>query len=451
MRRRAETRRRGFRRRRWHHSLFTKLLLVIIVAGVCLNLIMGAFFHHAYRRLGNSPLKRNLAQYIHYLVADMGVPPTPQKAQALAAEAGLQIWYEGARQAWSTTPKQQPDIEWADRHGFSADGAAIRYLRYHGLFYVRYEKNGERFTFSFTRLNIEAADVVKGGIFILLAFSLTLAIVFFFVRRIHRPVGCLTRGVHQVAAGHLDHRVPESGVYEFAQLARAFNSMTARIKASLESREQLLLDVSHELRSPITRMRVALEFLPDSKAKTSLAEDVTVLEELVGQILEGARTHHKAGQLNPTLVDLGEAVRTAVAGFDGRHPKIHVTIPGGDWQVSADEAKVQTVLSNLLENALKYSRPESGPVRVEVRRRDEGVEIRVTDQGIGIPAEDLKHILEPFYRVDKSRTKATGGYGLGLSLCNTIMEAHQGKLTITSKPGRGTTATLLFPTDVTVS
>lgn len=445
-------RRRGFRRRRrWHHSLFTKLLLVILVAGVCLNLIMGAFFHHVYRRLGNSPLKRNLGQYIHYLVADMGMPPTPQQAQALAADAGLQIWYEGARQAWSTTTEQQPDIEWAHHSSFLADGAAIHYSRYHGLFYVRYEKNGERFTFSFTRLDIEAADVVKGGIFIILAFSLTLMIVFFFVRRIHRPVSRLTRGVHQVAAGHLNHRVPESGVYEFAQLARAFNSMTARIKASLESREQLLLDVSHELRSPITRMRVALEFLPDSKAKTSLAEDVTVLEELVGQILEGARRHHKAGQLNLAPLDLGEAVRTAVAAFNGRQPEILVTIPVGDWLVSADEAKLQTVLSNLLENALKYSGPESGPVRVEMRRRDEGVEIRVTDQGVGIPAEDLKHILEPFYRVDKSRTKATGGYGLGLSLCNTIVEAHQGTLTITSQPSQGTTVTLYFPINMTVS
>ena len=436
---------------RWHRSLFTKLLLVILVAGVCLNLIVGAFFHHVYRGLANSPLKRNLAQYIQYIVNDMGVPPSPQKARELSVDAGLQIWYEGSQQTWSSATRPLPAIEWKDRGSFLVDGAAIRHARYHGHFYVRYEEGGDRFTFRLTRLNIDAEYVVKGGAFILLAFSLTLVVVFFFVRRIHRPVGHLTRGVHRVAGGHLGHRVPETGAVEFAQLARAFNGMTARIKSSLDAREQLLLDVSHELRSPITRMRVALEFLPDNKAKASIVEDVTVLEELVGQILEGARHHHQAGKLEVTRLDLAAAVDTAIAGFRGRKPAIQVDRRSGEWTVPADGTKVQAVLSNLLENALKYSSPESEAVRIRFKRRDNGVEIQVIDRGVGIPAADLEHILEPFYRVDKSRTKATGGYGLGLSLCNTIMQAHQGKLTITSLPGHGTTVTLFFPTDVSVS
>lgn len=437
--------------KRLPRSIFTKLLLVILVAGICLNLILGAFFHHTYRKLANSPLKRNLAQYIQLIVADMGTPPSLEQARRLASEAGLVIWYEGPQQKWSTNQKQLPRIEWEDKRTFWSREAATRHARHHGHFYARYEKQGQRFTFRLAQPDIEAEDVFKGGLFIILALTLTLVLVFHFVRRILRPVGNLTKGVHRVAAGHLDHQVPETGVDEFAQLARAFNQMTSRIKASLESREQLLLDVSHELRSPITRMRVALEFLPESKARTSLAEDVSVLDELVGQILDGARMHHQAGQLNLTPLDMGESVRTAVAAFTGRQPEIEVTVSGGDLIVPADGSKVQMVLSNLLENALKYSRPESGPVRVEVERIKKGVDIRISDQGVGIPGEDLKHILEPFYRVDKSRTKSTGGYGLGLSLCNTIMQAHQGSLTITSHLGQGTTVSLIFPEDLSVT
>jgi signal transduction histidine kinase len=431
--------------KRLPRSIFTKLLLVILVAGVCLNITLGAFFHHVYRKVSNSPLKRNLAQYIHLLVEEMGVPPDPGRARRLAADAGLVIWYRGPQQQWSTGGQPSPRIEWADRHSFRSGAAAIRHARHHGNFYVRYEAPAGQFTLRLADPEIEAEDVFKGGLFILAALSLTLGLVFIFVRRILRPVDRLTRGVHRVADGQLDHRVPETGVDEFAQLARAFNQMTGRIKSSLAAREQLLLDVSHELRSPITRMRVALEFLPESKARSSLAEDVTALDELVAQILAGARSHHRAGQLKRAPLDLATAIRSAAARFRGRRPEIQVKVPEGDWQVPADAAKVQRVLSNLLENALKYSHTESGPVQIELKRRDTGVEIRVVDQGVGIPADDLEHIMEPFYRVDKSRTKATGGYGLGLSLCQSIMQAHGGRIAIASQPGRGTEVTLLFP------
>jgi signal transduction histidine kinase len=436
--------------KRLPRSIFTKLLLVILVAGICLNVILGAFFHHVYRKVANSPLKRNLAQYVHMLVADMGTPPDPGRAQDLATQAGLEIWYEGpqtaaSRKTWSTSAKPLPEIEWKDRRSFWSGSAAIRHARHHGDFYLRYEENAACFTFRLADPEIDAKDVIKGGLFILVSLSLTLGLVFFFVRRILRPVDHLTQGVHRVAAGQLDHRVPEKGVDEFTQLAKAFNQMTGRIKSSLEAREQLLLDVSHELRSPITRMRVALEFLPAGKARAALTEDIDVLDELVAQILEGARAHHKAAKLDRASLDLAVLIRSVASGFAQRQPGIDIDLPEDDWRILADEAKVQTVLLNLLENAFKYSTPESGPVRIRLQRDKDGVEIRVTDQGIGIPPADLKHILEPFYRVDKSRTKATGGYGLGLSLCHTIMQAHQGRIEITSQPGRGTTVTLFFP------
>jgi signal transduction histidine kinase len=438
--------------KRLPRSIFTKLLLVILVAGICLNITLGAFFHHVYRKLANSPLKRNLAQYVHMLVAEMGSPPDPERARDLASQAGLEIWYEGPQaegrlEWWSTSGEPQPQIDWEDRRSFQYNNAIIRHARHHGDFYLRYDENAGRFTFRLANPEIEAEDVFKGGLFILVALSLTLGLVFFFVRRILKPVDHLTQGVHQVAGGRLDHRVPETGVDEFAQLAKAFNHMTARIKASLEIREQLLLDVSHELRSPITRMRVALEFLPAGKAKSALAEDVDVLDELVAQILDGARAHHDAGKLDRNLLDLAAVVRSVADGFRGRHPGLELEFQKGDWHILADEAKVRTVLSNLLENAFKYSTPESRPVRIRLRPAEDGIEILVSDEGVGIPAAELEHILEPFYRVDKSRSKATGGYGLGLSLCRTIMQAHRGRIEIDSQPGHGTTARLFFPLD----
>ena len=98
-----------------------------------------------------------------------------------------------------------------------------------------------------------------------------------------------------------------------------------------------------------------------------------------------------------------------------------------------------------MSNAFKYCEPESDPVKISLERRASDVIVRIEDNGIGIPPEELSHIFEPFYRVDKSRSKDTGGYGLGLSLCKTIMEAHEGKIEVQSKPEEGTTVSLFFP------
>jgi len=110
-----------------------------------------------------------------------------------------------------------------------------------------------------------------------------------------------------------------------------------------------------------------------------------------------------------------------------------------------DRKRMKTVIKNVVDNALKYSNPVGEPVRIEVFRRSEYVVVQVRDMGCGIPAEDLPHVFEPFYRVDRSRSKQTGGYGLGLGICKVIMEAHMGSITVESEPGHGTTVSMLLP------
>jgi signal transduction histidine kinase len=115
--------------------------------------------------------------------------------------------------------------------------------------------------------------------------------------------------------------------------------------------------------------------------------------------------------------------------------------------IAGDADKIRVVLKNILDNALKYSPPGSPPVTVALIQRPPFVMVRITDGGIGIPPEELPLLFEPFYRADKSRSKLTGGYGLGLSICKRIMDAHKGRIDIQSRPGEGTQVTLLFPTD----
>jgi signal transduction histidine kinase len=138
-------------------------------------------------------------------------------------------------------------------------------------------------------------------------------------------------------------------------------------------------------------------------------------------------------------------LKQTLQNFENQPPGIEVVDLPSEIEVPVDPEQVKTVFENILSNALKYSEAESKPVRVSCDLKKSYAVIRITDFGIGIPQEDLAHIFEPFYRVDKSRAKDTGGFGLGLSLCKTIMEAHGGKIEVQSKPEEGTTVSLFFP------
>jgi signal transduction histidine kinase len=239
--------------------------------------------------------------------------------------------------------------------------------------------------------------------------------------------------------------VPLKKSDELRDLAAAFNDMTERIRDMLRTKEQLLLDVSHELRTPLTRMKVALEFLEGSQAKQSLQVDIEEMEKMVNQILETARRQHKYENLKKQSTNLAGLLRQTVAAFENRPPGFEMVDLPSEIEAEVDPEQIKTVFENVLSNAVKYSQPDSEPIRVSYKRRKPYAIIRITDFGIGIPQEELSHIFEPFYRVDKSRTKETGGYGLGLSLCKTIMEAHDGRIEVQSRPEEGTTVALFFP------
>jgi signal transduction histidine kinase len=260
-----------------------------------------------------------------------------------------------------------------------------------------------------------------------------------------RPVKWLNTGVQEVSRGNLKHRVPLKKSDELRDLAVAFNEMTDRIRDMLHTKDQLLLDISHELRTPLTRMKVALEFLKESQAKENLRGDIEDMEKMVSEILETARQHHKYSNLKKQSVNLAELLKQKVAVFENQPPGIEILDLPSKIEAEVDPEQIKTVFENVLSNAIKYSQPDSKPIQATCDLIESYAVIRITDFGIGIPQEELAHIFEPFYRVDKSRAKDTGGFGLGLSLCKTIMEAHDGKIEVQSKPEAGTTVCLFFP------
>ena len=422
-------------------SVFTKLLVVIILTGICVNIVVGGFFWH-YRSAAGRPLHKNVLQYLDYIIDDLGSPPNLERAKQIGIQASVQIYYEGADTTW-TTADNSADIQKARWHDWSGD-PQIRLGRYHGRHFVELHHKSGRFVFGLEK-NLELDPERKVLVVVLLTLlTAILAGAFLSIRWILKPVRWLSDGVREVGRGNLTHRVPLKRSDELKDLAAAFNDMTARIRDMLHAKEQLLLDVSHELRSPLTRVKVALEFLPDSSAKESITGDIAEMEKMINEILETARMHHLHGNLKLEPISLADLIEAVLPEFENQPPGVLADpIPQG-ISVMVDSEQIKTVLKNLLTNAIKFSGRQSEAVKVRVKRRAPNIVVQIKDNGIGIPPDELPFIFEPFYRVDKSRTKDTGGYGLGLSLCKTIMEAHGGRIEIDSMLNSGTTVTLVF-------
>ena len=428
--------------KRIFRSVFTKLLVVIVLTGICVNLVvMGFFWHH--RSAAGRPLHKNIAQYLNYIIDDIGNPPNLQRAKEIGRQSSLQIYYDGPNKNWSTTDYLS-DVQNARWRDWSMN-PRIRVGRYHGRHFVELTHESGRFIFGVDK-TLELDTERKRLIIILLSLlTLILAGAFLSIRWILKPVRWLNEGVREVSRGNLKHRVPLKRSDELRDLAAAFNDMTNRIRDMLHTKEQLLLDVSHELRSPLTRVKVALEFLPDSPAKESITGDVAEMEEMINAILETARMHHLHGKLKMEHINLSDLLKNVLADFENRPPGVRAGDIPIKINVKVDPEQIKTVFKNVLTNAIKFSDDDSEPVQIRVKSRPPNIIVQIADNGIGIPQEELPFIFEPFYRIDKSRTKDTGGYGLGLSLCKTIMEAHGGRIEIESTPDVGTTVSLHFP------
>lgn len=184
----------------------------------------------------------------------------------------------------------------------------------------------------------------------------------------------------------------------------------------------------------------------DGSIKEKIQQEVRDLEAMVTELLESERLNSDYGGVIPRETDLVALVHELVETYSLQGPGVQIVAAPSSLSVKLDPHRVRVALRNVLENALKHSMPEQGPVEVKIEKSVDGVSISVRDHGPGIPPDEQALIFEPFYRVDKSRTRTTGGYGLGLSLAKKIMNTHGGDILLASEIGKGSTFILRFPT-----
>lgn len=283
-----------------------------------------------------------------------------------------------------------------------------------------------------------------------------LAVSVFVTRRIVAPILAMTRASTRVADGRYDERVPVPSEDELGELAAHFNRMAETLQRVEERRRDLIADVAHELRTPLASIAGYMEGMldgvipPEPETFHRVHRETERLQRLVGDLQELSRA--EAGQVPLRLrrLDVRTLIETTAVRlrpqFDDKGVALEIEPPAGALAVLVDPDRIGQVLTNLLGNALQYT-PAAGRVRVHARPDPEGVAIAVSDTGIGIPAEDLPHVFDRFYRVDRSRARASGGSGIGLTIARHLVEAHGGSIRAESAgPGCGSTLIVTLPT-----
>ena len=275
----------------------------------------------------------------------------------------------------------------------------------------------------------------------------------YLTRRALQPIDSIAQAAQQItAADDLRSRIPYNGPPdELGQLTHTFNETLERLEKLFNVQRRFVADVSHEMRTPLTTIRGNVDLMRrfgfDQEAIDAIDSEARRMSRLVEDLLLLAKADAGRLPLEEQLVELDSLVLEVYKQADILSKDEGVSVHLGQVdpaRVMGDPDRLKQLLLNLVSNGLKYT-PEGGDVTLELTHTEDQVRVTVTDTGVGIPSEDLPHIFDRFYRVDKARSRAKGGTGLGLSIAYWIAEAHGGDLSVTSVLGKGSMFTLMLP------
>ncbi|MDR0181857.1 sensor histidine kinase [Lysobacter arvi] len=252
------------------------------------------------------------------------------------------------------------------------------------------------------------------------------------VRLATRPLARLARAAENVRPDGDGERLPTGGPTEVAQAVGAFNAMQDRIARYMKERLQILASISHDLQTPITRMKLRAESMDDVPGRAKMLEDLDQMQHLVREGIAYARSAHGSTE-TPVRVDLHAFLDSLVLDYLDTGRPVSLRAADIDAPILTRPHALRRVIANLIDNALKYA----GAAEVDLHADAEAVVIRVSDRGPGIPEAELSRVMEPFYRLEASRNRDTGGTGLGLAIAQQLAESVDATLTLRNRAGGG--------------
>lgn len=443
-------------------SIKLRMVVVFLLLAAAMTTVFVGGAQRAFSIGWREAARPLLMDYVDHLVTDItpgGATPNPDAALALTQRLPLTVRISGPQVNWSSHPEQVR----GDPHlGHRSPPNAMRWNGERGRddrdwqrLLQRTTANGHRIEFGVNDAVFEQRQrLVVPAIAALLALTL---LAWWYVRRLLRPLDDIRAGAQRFGAGDFTATIAvqrPGRPDELGQLAATINTMGHDIHQMLEAKRALLLAISHELRSPLTRARLNTELLPEAPdvqpQRDALLRDLQEMARLISDLLESERLsgHHAALHREP--VDLAALATEVVAEVlarqperAGQRPEIRLHTDPALSSLPLDATRIRLLLRNLLDNALRHSVGAAHPPELHLRAVGQGVEIEVRDHGTGVHEDQLPHLAQAFYRSDAARTRSTGGVGLGLYLCKLVAQAHGGTFSVrNAQPGLAVTVRL---------
>ncbi|WP_200934366.1 HAMP domain-containing sensor histidine kinase [Variovorax sp. Root318D1] len=415
-------------KRRWRRSLRIRLVMMFLLLAVVMAVVFMGGMKKSFSTGWAEAAKPMLVDYADRLVAEIGTPPDIARAQALVSRLPITIRIVGPKVNWDSNPA-----------GANGRGRWMHHLDEEPLndkWFIRPTADGHRVIFGWAPKLWQLAPRAAGWA-TLGALLLLMVLGYVYVSRLLRPLIDIREGAQRFGRGEFTQPIPIRQNDDLGDLAGHINTMADDIQAMLDAKRGLLLALSHELRSPLTRARLNAELLPatpeGAAEREALLRDLNEMRDLISDLLESERLASPHAALQREPVDLAVLVREIVAEMPGAR-NVHLDLAEGLPAHSIDRMRVRLLVRNLLDNALRYStdapRPPCVSLRAVVDGKVQGIELEVRDFGPGVDEAQLERLTEPFYRTDGARARATGGVGLGMYLCRLIAEAHGGTFVV---------------------
>jgi len=428
------------------YSLRIRLVLLFMALAVAVTVTFMGGVQKAVAVGWREAARPLLMDYVDRLAAEIGSPPSIERAQAIARRLPVTLRIDGPVVHWASHPGQprsdwmsdkfEHESHWNGGHGSDDQGRSLL---------QRTTADGHTIEFGLNALSWEKRPRIAWGTLTVLLLLTALAYVY--VRHLLRPLDDIRQGAQRFGEGDFGQAIPVRHAHrpdELGQLAATINTMGDDIHQMLEAKRALLLAMSHELRSPLTRARLNTELLPETPEvqaqRAALTRDLGEMAGLITDLLESERLAGRHAALHRESVDLAALAREVVDELQGRHAgaaAIVVRVQDGLPPLSLDRSRLRLLLRNLLDNSLRHSHdPAAPPPELHLRLADAMAEVEVRDHGPGVPPEHLPHLAQAFYRPDTARQRTTGGVGLGLYLCRLVAQAHGGTLQVrNAEPG----------------
>lgn len=411
-----------------YKSLFSRLtfsffVTILLIASIIITTMSIVVVEEPKRLLSERLLRYNIEQ--------IGTPPAYEKLKNFTDQLQVSLTVTGKNDFLWNSRQGLPQVDMLE--SLTTPDTQFEFLklgRFKQVVMLRHRH------FNYYISDYEGTLSNRAKLAIIIGLSLLILVFYFNYRFIHwlfYPIKQLKADAIKISGGDIEHHIKTTRHDELGELTQSVNAMAGKLRENISSKRELLLAISHELRTPLARAKMHLSLMPKNEYQGKLDKNLNELNALIEALLQSETLGNSRVSLNITEFNLNLLIQHIINDYDT--DRIQFKPADQTCQLHADELRIKLLISNLLNNALQYT---DGLIEVELYCQNNTVQCIIKDHGAGIPNDEIPRLTEAFYRPDKSRQRKTGSHGLGLYLCQKIIDAHNGKLEIKSELNKGT-------------